>query len=320
MWQYIVSSYFSIHYLWFSVVFTQVLISNCSKKAKPTKQVTPTKEVSPFKPVLEAENPSADNNSKESKESKEKATQKDSLSAEKEGSRENEKNQPPGWDINKIKQSVEARQRDSTKTDLRSVQDVLFLLKPRNFPAQNSPLPGAPGYSPAAVQSKSPAVVQGNVPTPVQNSRPGVQGKEPIAAQNIPPVVVQGKEPVAAQNIPPVVVQGKEPVAAQNVPPVVVQTNGTAASKSKGKSNKALPADRTQVVMLERQEDREMSMLIPTDSFLNPQISPSQPMSFYDPLRIQPPVEESKPPLKQPDKNNVLVEAKTQMELASRKK
>ncbi|RCN52295.1 hypothetical protein ANCCAN_01728 [Ancylostoma caninum] len=41
-------------------------------------------------------------------------------------------------------------------------------------------------------------------------------------------------------------------------------------------------------IMVERQDDRELSVLMPTDSFMNPVVKPSlaRTMSVYDPLRL----------------------------------
>ncbi|EYC24391.1 hypothetical protein Y032_0014g2482 [Ancylostoma ceylanicum] len=129
MWQCFDSCYYSIHYFCIIVAFAQVLMANCSKIIKGNRQ--PPDSKSPFT-NKDSSNASAENNSKEStsKNSKEKTTgQKESAEkGDAMGSREDQ----AGWDINKIKEYVEARQKNSTKTDLRSVQDVLYLYKPRN--------------------------------------------------------------------------------------------------------------------------------------------------------------------------------------------
>ncbi|KAL6732626.1 hypothetical protein Aduo_003368 [Ancylostoma duodenale] len=219
MWQCFISCYYSVHYFWIVVAFTQVLIAYCSKIAKGNKQ--PSESKSPFTNKGDSSNASAEN-SKESvsKNSREKtAIQKES--AEKGdlgGSREDQ----GGWDINKIRQCVEARQRDSTKTDLRSVQDVLYLYRPRN------PI----GVLPPKPQDKG------------------------LQVEQTQKVILERPE------------QQK----------VMVE-----------RPEKKITGERSEPkIMVERPDDRELSVLMPTDSFLNPVVNPSQArtMSVYDPLRL----------------------------------
>ncbi|XGW24397.1 hypothetical protein V3C99_006088 [Haemonchus contortus] len=156
MWQYIASNSFSIHYLWLSILFTQFLITTCSKKAKPTKKTTTQENVAGSKESADGDK---DKQSKESKESTEsRSKEKDFKLAKTQESAEkiHQDALPSGWlgpaglppgegyDMGEVKRYVEEN-RSLVKTDLRSVRDLKFEYNPKApiGDVRNSPIPGS---------------------------------------------------------------------------------------------------------------------------------------------------------------------------------
>ncbi|CAJ0595355.1 unnamed protein product [Cylicocyclus nassatus] len=213
MWQCILICYSIVqHCLCFTVVLTQILLICCKRREKESAEPSHMPLPPDASKTQESGTPSDGTKESATKLSKEAPTQ---LGTDTTKSKETiTVKTEEGYDVNKIKHFVEERRKDSTKTDLRSVQDLVFQYNPKH------PL--------------------GSLPPP------------------------------------------SSPKGSQKV--------------------KELALERTQVTSLEKEDDRELSVIVPTTSFLGPPSAKGSlpTLSVYDPLGLIPPHPSQPPPVPSP--------------------